>query len=109
MNYKIQKAFAIITLIETYYKYSTENSLHMVLEDGNTRKSDIQYCRKFAIEHQDYLAELISTLLLDFTETEINSIIEEPWKIYEKYKNLKQSKDTLDITLKLKRSSKNEL
>ena len=52
-------------VISAYYqKYLTGGSLHIVLDDGNWHRSDIEFCLSIAEEKHDYVGISIAKLLL---------------------------------------------
>jgi hypothetical protein len=74
---KNQKAEIIRVLVNEYYSENPAGgSLHITLDDGNYRKKDIEFCLKNAKENSDYWGELIATMLLEFSESEVEYIVE---------------------------------
>ena len=45
-------------------------NLHIVLDDGNIRDDDINFCISKAIEEKDYLGAALGYLLLSMTKTQ---------------------------------------
>jgi hypothetical protein len=76
---KNQKAYILCKLIDIYTELEPEGGcLHIILSDENY-DSD---CTEFCNEENDYLGELIMSLLKEFTTDEIEFIINEgSWKI----------------------------
>jgi hypothetical protein len=50
-------------------------SLHIVLEDGNESKSNIEFCGRFAKEHNDAYGELIASELLKLNDKDRNFVL----------------------------------
>lgn len=80
MTTKDQKRLILLDLIRDYYEYEgVGGTLHVVLDDGNY--DAVESCLEFAKEKNDQWGVLIATLLLDFTEEEIEQIVEKPWEV----------------------------
>lgn len=68
----------IIQKAKAYYKKpgnSVGGRLHIVLDDGNIRDSDIEWCINYAKEQNDVDAVEIGNLLLKASKTERRKII----------------------------------
>ena len=64
---------SVSTIKELFSLYLEQNitagSLHIVLDDGNISKSDIEFCINYAVEHKDYLGAYLGEILLQIPES----------------------------------------
>lgn len=66
-----------IKLIKPYYVNNPSGgSLHIVLDDGNTEDSNLDFCILYALEEGDYSAVVIGGFLLAMTEDEREELYE---------------------------------
>lgn len=85
MKIKLQKAYMLVYLIDTYYEYeSAGGSCHILLDDGNYGLKNAEFCLKRAKERNDYFGIKIAELLCEFSEEEQEQIVERSWEIKEK-------------------------
>ena len=79
---KFQKAYLLIHVIEKYLeRYPTGGNLHIVLDDGNFGADSVKFCLEYAKQHNDYWGQVIALHFLDFSEDEIQQIVDRPWEI----------------------------
>lgn len=66
-----------------YYREDLGNisggSLHICLDDGNLSQTDLIYCQNFAKEEGDYFGYFLATLMLEFTEGELDKFYNNGW------------------------------
>ncbi len=75
----------LICLLEKYYLTDpTGGSLHIILDDGNYGKENVQFCLECSIKNNDFWGEQIAKLLLEFNDEEHIQIIEKRWEIEDK-------------------------
>jgi hypothetical protein len=55
-------------------------SLHIVLDDGNFRDGDVQFCIDRAIEKGDTEGERLARILLKMSATQRRKMYGEPWR-----------------------------
>jgi hypothetical protein len=63
----------VLPLVEAYYDKpgnGVGGSLHIVLEDGNIRTSDVEFCRQWALDHGDADGVRLAELLLRMSQTQ---------------------------------------
>lgn len=85
---KLQIKVMVITLSEKYYETEgTGGCLHIVLDDGNYRDSDVTFCKEYSIKHKDYFGEVLATLLEQLTEEEREQCNERSWEVEEEFYN----------------------
>ena len=58
----------------------TNTSLHIVLEDGNLRDRDIQWCQGYALGRNDILGNSIANLLEHLNMKQRKQLYKEIWK-----------------------------
>lgn len=51
-------------------------SLHIVFEDGNIDRASVQFCQNWAVEHKDWLGAYLASVLLGFTDSELEKLKE---------------------------------
>lgn len=71
---------AIRELFSLYLEQNcSAGSLHIVLDDGNKSKADIEFCIKYAVDNQDYLGAYLGQILLQIPEKNLkeNQFIED--------------------------------
>lgn len=67
----------MIPLIKDYYAKPLNGvggSLHIVLDDGNLENGDVEFCREWAIEHNDEDGIKLADLLLQMSATQRGKI-----------------------------------
>ena len=66
----------VLPLIKAYRDagHHVGGNLHVVLDEGNIRDSDILFCRDEAIAHQDHEGVKIANLLLQMSKTQRSKI-----------------------------------
>ena len=79
---KLQKAFLLTGLIEFYNEEVVLNGgpLHIILEDGNFGKHSIKACKDH-INPNDYITNLVLSLMEEFNEDQLEVIVDFPKKI----------------------------
>lgn len=63
----------VIPLVRSYRDLpgnGTGGSLHIVLDDGNIKDSDVKWCIKHAAEEGDEIGSVIGSLLLQMSKTQ---------------------------------------
>lgn len=84
---KEEKKKVLISLIrdteETELNFT--GGTHIIFEDGNYRKSDIEFCKEESIKQESLKCFLICCLLECFNEYEIKEIVEDPKTYYDFY------------------------
>lgn len=63
----------VLPLVKKYYAKSGNEiggSLHLVLEDGNTSTTHVEYCLRFAQENNDIDGIVLAELLLKMSRTQ---------------------------------------
>ena len=79
---KLQKKWMAVTLLDEFEQTDLcGGCLHIITDDGNYLKKDVEFCLQNAIDNNCLWAETIARLFMDFTEEELKQVIEEPWDI----------------------------
>lgn len=78
----IQKAYMAAKLIDIYFsEEGGGGTLHIVLSDGNIRRSDVEFCLPYAIERKDFWGETIARLLLELNDEELEQVLDRSYEI----------------------------
>ena len=61
----------VLPKVRAYYETNpVGGSLHLVLEDGNVRDKDVQFCLEYAISKGDIEGEELAKILLTMSKTQ---------------------------------------
>lgn len=86
---KEQKCLMVATLIEKYTDTEMAGgTCHIILDDGNYKESDVEFCVIYSKEQGDYWGEKIAELLNGLTEEEIEMVVERPYEIENYFKKI---------------------
>lgn len=70
MNALATSPWFLLEIIEAYEGWHpTGGSLHITFDDGNWKRSDIEFCASFAAEHDDFIGEAIAKALLKMPDS----------------------------------------
>lgn len=72
-----QIKYTASVLIEKYYdcdNCEAGGSLHIVLDDKNISKEDVEYCYKYAGEN-DFIGQQICLLLLELSQQDLEDVV----------------------------------
>jgi hypothetical protein len=82
-----QEKFLLACLIDKYYEYEAAGGmLHVVLDDGNY--DCVKACLADCENNNDVFGKAIGNLLLNLSHEEIEELMEERYKLHEKYNHL---------------------
>ena len=75
----------VLPLVQAYYsRFGNEcgGSLHIVLDDGNVRDSDVAFCRQLAEERGDTDGIVLADVLMQMSKTQRSCLYLHPdkWK-----------------------------
>lgn len=69
----------ITAMFDAYSQLNpTWGSLHVALDDNNMDRSTIEFCKKYALEHNDYMGALLADILLCLSDEYIERLKNEP-------------------------------
>lgn len=78
---EIYRALKALGGAADFYELHFTGGTHIIYEDGNYRKSDVEFCLEEAIKKKNLLCYLICILLNEFdTKKEIEKAVEESVK-----------------------------
>lgn len=61
----------VIVMAAEYYVFNpTGGSLHIVLDNGNYERNHVEFCRQYAVDHNDEDGVKLADALLTLTDTE---------------------------------------
>tara|TARA_R100000951_G_C2649244_1_gene183791 strand:+ start:1667 stop:1981 length:315 start_codon:yes stop_codon:yes gene_type:complete len=85
---KTQKALLLKSLIDLYCIVEVVGgSLHIVLDDSNYEQEHIEYCLEYAKGENDIIGIDIANKCLEFTESELELIVERGYEIVEYFES----------------------
>ena len=62
-------------VVEYYLDHPSGGNLHILLDDGNCRPSDLQFCLGEAVRHRDVEGQYLCEMLLPFSESELETML----------------------------------
>lgn len=71
----------VLPLVRDYYAMPDNGaggSLHIVLDDGNVEDGSVEFCRDWAVDHDDHDGELLAEVLLRMSKTQRSKLYREP-------------------------------
>lgn len=77
---KKQKIHMIDALLSKYHELEM-TALHIIVDDGNYKDSDILCCIDFAETRNEYISKQIALLLKEFSVDERTTIMKEIWTL----------------------------